>query len=112
MSKLKGFLNLSNTKTVEDVSRYYSIVLDEIKGIINGNVSFAENIQCSRITATFVSAGAEIIVNHALGLAPTGYFVVGRDAAITVYDGTTPWTDKYISLRAGGAGTATVLVFV
>ena len=112
MSKLKGFTTLSNLKTVEELSRYYSIVVDEIKAILNGKISFSENVEVSSVSVTFTSAGTEVIVNHTLQVIPIGYVVIGRDSDFTVYDGITSWTAQYISLRASASGNARILVIV
>lgn len=110
MSRLKSFTTLSNLKTVEDLSRYYAIVMDQVEQILNGGISFSENVQSSSAEVTFTASGTEVIVTHGLKTTPLGYLVIKRSAAITVYDGLTTWTQEYISLRADGAGTATVLV--
>jgi len=110
VSKFKSFTTLSNLRTVEDISRYYSIIVDQLESILNGGIGFSDNLQSSISSVVFSTANSEVIVPHGLKVAPLGYVILTRSAALVVYDGSTEWTTEFISLKASASGTAKVMV--
>lgn len=62
------------------------------------------------IEVKFTASGVDVVVAHGLGRVPVGYFVVGKSAGVTVYDGAASSSADYLVLRATGAGTVRVLV--
>lgn len=112
MSRPRIPLDISNITKLEDSIRYNAIVSNEFYRVLNGSVSFTDNMFVSRVEVTFASSGVDVVVPHTLQVVPTGYIPVKRSAAITIYDGSnSAWTSDYLYLRSDGAGTATILVF-
>lgn len=121
MTKLKdvGFASLFIGKvrelTAYDRDLVNSLLNLEImlKAILNRGINFNDNIDCRVID--FTSSGtpnAENTIAHDLGKIPTGYFVVGKDKAGDLYNGTTTWTATNIYLKNAVASvTAKIIIF-
>lgn len=111
MSRLKLPFSISNVKNFEELRKYTAISLKDIIELLNGKVTPLDNMDVSFVSVTFAAANTNIEVAHTLTRLPVGYIVVGRSAAITVFDGTIASTETSISFRSSGTGTATILVF-
>ena len=103
--------DVHNIETWEEASKYVSQTQNAIVNVLNGNVDLLDNAATSLVSVSFDAAAQERGVNHTLQRIPRGYFVVGRSAAMDVFDGATPNTDKVLYVRAGAAGTAMLLLF-
>lgn len=64
-------------------------------------------VKCQYVdVTTHVTPDTEFSVNHGLGSVPTGYIVISRDKAATIYDSTTAWTIENIYLKSNVATVA------
>lgn len=77
---------------------------------VNGNITFRDNIRAVTLEIEFTSANADVIIRHPLNVVPTGYIVVGRDAVITIYDGSIPNTNAYAVFRASAVGNCKIIL--
>ena len=102
---------ISNLTTVDEIQRYTAISLGSIINVINGNLTFGENLSGSFNSATFTGAGQEQGISHGLKRVPQGYIVVGRSTGITIYNGENANTVSTLYLRSTGVGTISVFVF-
>lgn len=109
MTKIQSATDVSNLKDIEQLKRFVSIALNEFKDIVNGNLTFGENIKTKLLNVTF--SGVEASVSHGLGFVPNGYIIVGKSGDFNVYNGTTAWTTTNLFLLASGNGSAKILVF-
>ena len=113
--RLTGEPNLSQVEGIDDLRRYLAIFLSKLPTILNGQITFGDNIRSSSVlTVTFDSASQVVGVTHNLGYTPEGYLVVYQSAAVIVYAadyGAYPWNNSQIFLTANGAATAKVIVF-
>lgn len=100
----------SHVQTWEELRRFVSQDLQAITAVLNGRIGLTDNVQSSLVTAVFPGTGT-LRIEHTLGIVPTGYIVVGADAAIQVFDGVGDWSKLDIYLRASGAGTVRLLLF-
>jgi len=72
-----------------------------LKSILDGGISFNDNVDASRVTiVTHATPGTETGYPHLLGKVPLGYIVTGQESAGSVYDGTTANTNTTIYLKS------------
>jgi hypothetical protein len=109
--KLKIPATVSNAESWQELQRYVAQSIDAIASLLNGRVGFIDNCQVSYVTVVFPSASTTISVDHTLGVQPTGYIVVGKNAGAHVFDGDTANTTSKLYVQASAAMTARLLVF-
>lgn len=109
--KLKTVLTLSNQDDPDQFRRWASQVVSDIVNAINGNLSLTDNTSGAFVDVTFPGANTTVQVAHTLKGTPNGYTVIGRSAAITVFDGNKGNTTQFLYVQASGAGTARLYVF-
>ena len=118
--KLK-ITNISNSETLQDLIRFTSASLTSIQSLLNGNLSFSDNINGKvdllnnvnvvMITAKFNAPGSAGFP-HSLGSVPRGYINAGQSNVLQIIsDGSQPNTASTIYLNAGSTGTVKVMVF-
>lgn len=100
---------LQNVKTLEELRRFVTFSLEEIKRTVNGRLRFKANLRATG-PLTVALTTAESAVAHNLGVVPTGFLVVGLSANAVVFNGTKAWTGDTIYLRASTTVTATLYV--
>lgn len=90
-----------------------SLVFQNLKAILDGGISFADNVDCSIVTVTsHATPGTEFSASHGLGKIPSGYMVCGQSAVGSIYDGGTTNTTSALYLKSDAAGAVfKVLVF-
>ena len=94
-----------NTEQVRKLDKDLGLVLTEwssnIKRILDGGISFQDNVDCAFVTFTsHAVAGTEFTVPHTLGKVPVGYIVYGQSGAGSVYDGVTTNTKTTLYLKS------------
>lgn len=109
--KIKPPQTVSNLKDLDQMIRFSSQTLDLITTEINGRLIFGENIRGQLLTVAFASANADTQIPHGLARVPDGYFQVGADTAMSLYDGTVANNSQNAYLRASSAGTARIFLF-
>lgn len=108
--KITAAADVSNVKG-DDITRFVSAFLTQIQDIVNGNLSFGDNIKAQVVSANFTAANAQIQIGHTLGKAPIGYILVGSSVAMSLYNGTSANTDQLLYISSTAVGSASVLVF-
>ena len=108
--KLPNIPNFTNLRDQTEVTRYTSVIFDQIQDIVNGGINFSENMSVSIISCAFGVANQQYQFSHSLKRKPIGYIVIGVGSAITIYDGVLPNDTGAIYLRASGPGNAKVMV--
>lgn len=85
---------------------------------LNGAVGFGDATNQDNIDGAWSGnivtpsvPGTNFVVEHKLGRIPVGYWVMRKDRAVDVYDGTTTWDNQNISFRAS-VGDANVNIFI
>lgn len=109
--KIKTALSVSNLKTLEELTRWVSQTLSAIIDLVNGRISMVDNMDVFEATVTFTAANAEVKVPHTLTRVPTRYEISSLTAAMSIYTGTTPFTESNIYLKSSATGVATVLIY-
>ena len=109
--KLKTTQDLTNCSELKDLTRFVSVTINDIVNVINSNLS-SENFVKTITSVTFTATNTDTVVDHGLKNIPIGYYVIGSDAAMKVYNGTKAFTDETITLKSDATGTATVLIFI
>lgn len=113
MSKIRNIFNLSNLDTVDDLSRYLNVSVNELTNIINGKIEFVENILSARINVNFTSANSQFSISHSLNKTPVGYIQIGSNVACNVYDGTngvSDWSDSLIFLKCNAIAQVRLII--
>ena len=108
--KLKVF-NLFNLKTLDELARFVSIMMNDVIRVINGELSFQDNLNTRFVDVSFTAADTEVGVEHGLGRVPTGYFAVKSNAATSVYDSGSTNTATTIYLKASAISEVKLIVF-
>lgn len=107
--KVRASPDVSNLPDLDQVKRFATIVLREITDVLNGQITFVDNIRQEIHSVTFDAADTDVSVSHGLGRVPTGVVVLGLTAAMIVYDGSTGNTVDAVYLRSSATGTARVM---
>lgn len=99
-----------------------NLFLQDVARLINGFVSFgggnhatwAGNIDGQYIEITFPGvANTEMRVPHGLGRLPIGYFVVRKDRACDIYDGSdNTWGVEYLYVKSDEADAVVRLLII
>lgn len=100
--------DISNIKD-DEIKRFQTQFNVQIKDVINGGVSFADNIKCRVLSVTFGGANQSTQVTHGLGSIPVGYAKIGGPN-IVVFDASQDFTSENIYVQATAAGTVTLLI--
>lgn len=109
--KIKASPQTSNLDDSDEFRRYVSIFLQEATAVINGHISFADNMDGNSISVVFPSANSQVAIEHRLGRVPDGYVVTKKSAGVSVYDGSSNNTSSTIFLKSTGAATVTLFIF-
>lgn len=59
-----------------------------------------------------IPVGKEVIVSHSLKTVPKGRIIIRQTGNLSVTDGPTAWTDKFLSLKAEGSVSKTVITIL
>lgn len=99
--------------TVEqnDMPRWLTIFLSEVKRALNNGLNFSDNFDGRVLEVTFSAANSDQIVNTGLRRIPQNYIVINRSANMTVYNGNAASSVGTIYLRSSAVGTARLLIF-
>lgn len=119
--KLQIPLTISNSSTIQELVRFTANSLGKIQSVLNGNITFSENISGKAdlinnvntqiLTFTFNAPGTQG-QPHSLGYVPRGYIPIGcSNILMTIRSGTQATTENTLYLTAGSTGTLKVLVF-
>jgi len=100
-----------DTLEADELPRWITIILREMKGILNNGIRFSDNFDSQILDVTFSAADSDLTVNTRLRRIPTGYIVLGRSAAMAIYNGSLPNKTDVLYLRSNVVGTAKVMVF-
>ena len=109
--KTTASTDLGEVQTIEELKRFVSIALTDHARILNGMISFSDNLQPNLISATFLAANTETSFPHNLGKVPRGYIPVSLSANMVVYDGSTKNDSNRFYLKANATGVAKLWVF-
>ena len=112
MSKVRSNTNLGNVTEVTQLAKFTTIALEDMVGIINGQIEFESNIRSNIVTATFTTSASDVRIPHALEKVPSGYIIVGTTDPASFYNGSGQWTSSEIYLRSSAVvSQARIMVF-
>jgi hypothetical protein len=109
--KLNYTDSFSRLTTIDQLSRFMSLLAGNLDIILNGGITFADNFKGQVVECSFSAANMDSSFPHQLGRSPTGYLSLGQNAALIVYDGTNALQPQTITLRSSAIGTAQVFIF-
>jgi len=106
-------MDISNLKSLEDLIRFLQPFIIQTIQAVNHGLTFADNMASSMVNVTFpATANQNLVVTHNLPVTPTGYLVIRRSAAGTIYDGISPVIGKqFINLKSNVANMTATLIF-
>ena len=110
-------LKLGSATPENDWEKGVDKTLDRLFQIIyeflNNGLKIEDNSSVSIVTLTTSGTpDTETAIAHTLKRTPIGYFVVSKDKAGIIYDGSTSWTSTNIYLRSDVASVTTkVIIF-
>jgi len=110
MGRIKVPLSCSNTEDFENLRRFSSKSISDIVAELNGRIDFEENIRSKIHDIVFVTANADLKIEHGLDYVPKGYMVAGISNAAIVYDGSQASTRTSIFLKCNAANTKVKLI--
>lgn len=109
--KLSGN-NANNVSNLTELARLFSILVGELKTILNGGLFFSDNFNAKTVTVSFTAANSDTRIEHNLGRVPSGYLVTSLSAATIIYSGAQSTTEQYIFLRSSAApATVNLVIF-
>lgn len=111
--KYRSGSNPPETPFEKDLENNIDKLFAVLAEVLDSGLTFDDNSSINRKSITTSGTpDTEAAVSHNLKRVPVGYFVVGRDKAGVIYNGTTAWTTTNIYLRSNVATvTATVIIF-
>ena len=109
MAKINAKVELHNIETLEELVRFSSIALANIRDQVNGNLTFQDNISNRIIGATFVSANTTLQIQHSLGRVPL-MWLTGNVSADSVIYQTREADQDFVYLAASAACGAKILL--
>ena len=103
----------SETQKEREFLQTIDTFITETRAILNGGISFVDNVNCKLITFTSsATPDAENTIAHTLGKIPSGYIVYNQNKAGSLYNGTTTFTTTNIYLKCSVASvTYKIIVF-
>ena len=79
--------------------------------IINKGIRIEDNLNVQeKAYTTNGTPNTEDSVSHTLKRIPRGYFLVGSDKAVSLYNGTTSWTATALYIKANVASAAITII--
>lgn len=108
--KFSAGVDIDRLNGEEEVKRWISIALDQIGQILNNGLSLTDNFNAKFITVSFPVANSEVAAPHGLGRVPSSYIILGANAAMSVYDGTSTSTASVLYLKSSAVGSVRLMV--
>lgn len=109
--KLSIPFDISNIDNLSDLVRYTTQVIKQVSDVINGKVSFPDNIDGKFISVVFNVANSTQEISNPLGRVPVGYIPTSLSSGMIIYNGVKSNTASAIYLQATAIGTASIFVF-
>lgn len=110
MGKIETSVDPKNAENWEELRRYTSKFIAEVKKTVNGFLSFQDNFRGIILETEFTAANADTALRHNLGYKPNYYLVLNRSASMVIYDGAADTTTEVIYLKSSAIGSANILV--
>ena len=104
-------INISQIKDITTLVSYLQQTFNQTIQVINGRLTFKDNLQSITVSVTIAASGTDVKVQHALGYVPSGFLPINQNTAAVVYTGVTNWTAQSIYVRGSAAVTATLMIF-
>jgi len=111
MGVIKSFQDVRLVESFDDLKRFASSMFQGIFETVNGNLSFKDNFKGKILDVSFTAANVEQRVFHNLGIIPTGYLAIKKNATTIVYDGVSATTTTDIYLRSSAISEVKLLIF-
>jgi len=105
------FFDISQIKDPKELQRFTALNFQDLKLILGGNVSFADNFNGKFVGMTFLTANANTTITHGLNRIPNGYLRTSATTAMTLYDGSVAATSTTITLKSSATGFCNIFIF-
>jgi hypothetical protein len=110
MTKISASADVSNVE-MGDLSRFVTQFQNNVLDVVNGNLTFGENIKSQLAPVSFGAANTEVQIGHTLKKVPSGYIVAAASVAMQVFNGTSANTSEFLYIQSTAAGSAQILIF-
>lgn len=111
MSKVTETSDLTKVTDPAEFMRYCSQTINSMISVINGGLTFDENVGSQTVEVSFKTANAQQSISHSLGRNGLKYFVVKKNLSCDVYDGDTGATTDKIFLKCTQIADVTIVLF-
>lgn len=112
MSRIPDDVSTSNLTKLEDVVRYFSVFMDDVQNVVNGNLELGVNIKSQVLNCNFLVANQTYGFLHSLGKPPIGYIAIRQPISLNLYDGAGGMTSTNIYLKCDqSVQNVSVLIF-
>lgn len=99
---------IQSVNSWEDLRRFTSQGFQNLYSLMNGNVSFQDNINC-QIKDLVLSTDTSTI-SHNLGKIPYGFLVLNQNANANIWSASFSWNENSIYLTASATVTAKIAI--
>ena len=112
MAKITEQSDLTNLKDLESFTRYCSQFIQDVEGIVNGNLEFDLNILSQTKIVTFPIANVDLAIPHGLGKSEVNFIVINKETPLDVYAGVSANTKQIVYLRCNVANSPVKIVLL
>jgi len=110
--KLSSSEGINNQSDLLGLKRITQVFAKAVELLVNGNITFKDNLRGKTVDASFLAANTDTQVNHGLTFIPSGYIVTSKDSGFVVYNGSVDvFTKTFVTLRASAIGNAQIWIY-
>jgi hypothetical protein len=110
MARVLAGGDLGKIVKIEDFQRYCAKLFNDLMPVINGKLQLDENILSQTVEISFTAANTQQEISHSLNKTGLRYFVIKKNVACDVYDGTSDSTLDKIYLKCTQVATVTIVL--
>lgn len=111
MAKISTPADLTSITDTTEFMKYCSQLIGNMVDIINGRLSFGDNVQSQEIEVSFTTANTDIAITHKLNKTGVKYWPVVKSKACDVFTGSRAQTNNTIYLQCTQVATVTLELF-
>lgn len=111
MAKITSPTDLTSITDEKDFMRFTSQLINNIVDIINGKITFNDNITSQSVTVSFTAANTDTAISHKLNKTGVKYFPVSKSVACDVFNGSKSQTTNTIYLQSTQIANVTLELY-
>lgn len=110
VSLVKGRYDVANIDDWKGAGRFVADSLNEMIGVINGNLEIGLNIKAQIVDASFTATNTDTVIPHSLGRVPNGYILINSNVSTNLYNGSVAFASGNITLKSTAVATTKILI--